>query len=113
MKTFVKYIVFIYTFGVIQSITESYNTQPQILQDVSAAAEWDTLLLVCDVWTSGCPAEDVLSVRPVVYVSMDFTNHSLIVQMIEMYAAPTQLNWLVFYGKNEYNKKINTFQMFY
>ena len=67
------------------------------LHDVlTTVDEGDSLIMLCDVWTSECPAEDVLSVRPAVYMSMDLTNRTLIVQMFETIAAPMQLNWLVF-----------------
>ena len=77
-------------------VTHSSHLPASTLHDVLSAAEWDSLLLLCDVRSSECPAEDVLSVRPAVYVSMDLTNRSLIVQMFEKHAAPKQLNWLVF-----------------
>ena len=82
----------------VQCSTQTYKaTLIMHLQKLLAAVEWDTLHLVCDMGITECSAaEDVLSVQPAVYVSTDFRNESLIVQMFEEYAAPTRLNWLVF-----------------
>ena len=66
------------------------------MNDILDAAGWESLVLLCDTKANECPAEDVLSVHTALYLSMDLTNHSPIVQMFETYAAPTQLNWLVF-----------------
>ena len=83
---------------IVQCSTQTYRTSLIMhLQELLAAVEWDTLHLVCDIGVTECSAaEDVLSVRQAFYMSTAITNHSLIVQMFEKYAAPTQLNWLVF-----------------
>ena len=44
-------------------------------------------------------------------MSMDLTNHSSIVQMLERYAKPTRLNWLVFCDKCEiFLNEVNAFE---
>ena len=71
---------------------------PHILHQVLDAAEWKNMILLCDIMITECAAhaEDIISMRPAVYVTMDLTNRSLIVQMFEKFATPNQLNWLVY-----------------
>ena len=71
---------------------------PPILHQVLDAAEWQDMILLCDIMITECPAhaEDIVSTQPAVYVTMDLTNRSLIAQMFEKYATPCQLNWLVY-----------------
>ena len=71
---------------------------PPILHQVLDAAEWKNMILLCDIMITEClaHAEDIISTQPAVYVTMDLTNCSLIVQMFEKFATPNQLNWLVF-----------------
>ena len=81
------------------------------LRGVLTAAEWNSMILLCDESTSECPAGDVLSVHPAVFVSTDINNHSRTVQMFERYAASRQLNWLVFCTQCEtLLHVINTFE---
>ena len=108
-------IVLLIIFSLPQSVqcsTQPYNrTLLMQLQKLLAEAEWDSLHLLCDVGARECPAEDVISVHPAVYISTDLTSHSLIVQMFEQYAAPTTLNWLVFCDNCEILLKvINIFE---
>ena len=84
-------IVAAITFG--QFTTQSISST---LFEVLTAAEWNSMILVCDTTASECPTEDVLSVHPAVFVSIDINNHSHTVQMFERHAASRQLNWLVF-----------------
>ena len=65
------------------------------LHKVLATAEWENMILLCDVQSNDCPTEHIVSIHPSIYVSLDVTNQSLVVQMFETYAAPIQLNWLV------------------
>ena len=74
----------------------SHSFPQPTLHDVLDAVEWDNLILLCDVQTRECPADDSLAVHPASYISLDLSNHSLVVQMFETYASPAQLNWLVF-----------------
>ena len=74
-------------------------------------AEWNSLYVVCDVGTSECPAEDVLSVRPSVYLSVDLTSRSLTTQMFEEHAVPASLHWLIFCGNcNMLLEVVNMFE---
>ena len=85
---------FISTLAVVHCAETKYTSFP--MNELLDAAGWESLVLLCDTKANECPAEEVLSVHPALYLSMDLTNHSVIVQMFETYAAPTQLNWLVF-----------------
>ena len=89
-----KFISFIYVTG--HHMLTSHSFPQPILRDVLNAVGWNNLILLCDFQTRECPADDILSVHPAAYISLDLTNHSLVAQMFETYAAPTQLNWLVF-----------------
>ena len=59
------------------------------------AAEWENMILLCDVRSNDFPTEHIVSIHPSIYVSIDVTNQSLVVQTFEKCAAPTQLNWFV------------------
>ena len=91
-------LLIIFSFSpIVQCATKPYNSAfMHHLQKVLVAVEWDRLHLLCDTLISECPTDEILSFRPAVHVSADLTNHSLIVQMFEQYAAPTRFNWLVF-----------------
>ena len=81
------------------------------LRDVLAAAEWNSMILVCDARASECPAEDILSTHPAVFVHIDINNHSRTVQMFEKHATSRQMNWLVFCTQCEtLLDVINTFE---
>ena len=78
-----------------QDMTLSQILHEKSLHEVLAAAEWKNMILLCDVQSHHCPTEHVVSTHPSIYVSLDVTNQSLVAQMFEKYAFPTQLNWLV------------------
>ena len=77
-----------------QCMTTKFS--PPILHHVLDAAEWKNMILLCDTMAIECPADEIVSMRPAVYVTMDLTNRSLIAQMFEKQATPNQLNWLVY-----------------
>ena len=111
-----KAVVFYY-FILLNSVCRIELCSTDILQDVLLTADWDSLLVLCDVRTTeritDCPADDVLSVhpRPAVYISLDLTDHSAIVHMFETHATPTQHHWLVFCDHCEtLLNEINTFE---
>ena len=78
-----------------QDMISSQILHGKSLHEVLAAAEWENMILLCDVQSNDCPTEHIVSIHPSIYVSIDVTNQSLVAQMFETYAAPTQLNWLV------------------
>ena len=111
MEVATKVVIYISITITLSCTAKCQRLDPLTLHEVLLAAEWDSLHLLCDVWTSECPVEDIISVHPAIYISMDLTNHSLIVQMFETYASPTQLNWLVFCAHCEILlNKINAFE---
>ena len=103
--------MFVLIFAVIPFGHFTTQSISSTLFEVLTAAEWNSMILVCDATASECPAEDVLSVHPAVFVSVDINNHSRIVQMFERHAASRQLNWLVFCTQCEtLLNVINTFE---
>ena len=91
---FISAIVFTLLYVLLQDLISSQILHETSLHEVLAAAEWENMIL-CDVRSNNCPTEHIVSIHPSIYVSLDVTNQSVVVQMFETYATPTQLKWLV------------------
>ena len=52
------------------------------------------MILLCNVRNNNCPTEHIISIHPSIFV-LNVTSQSVVPQMIEKYAAPTQLDSLV------------------
>ena len=92
---YITTIVYTLIYVLVQDMISSQSLDEKSLHEVLAAAEWENMILLCDAQSNDCPIEHIVSIRPSIYVSIDAMDKSLVVQMFEKYAAPTQLNWLV------------------
>ena len=92
---YITAVVLTLIYVLVQDMILSQIRHEKSVHEVLAAAEWENMILLCDVRSNHCLTEHIVSIHPSIYVSVDVMNQSLVVQTFEKYAAPTQLNWLV------------------